>query len=290
MSGYFNQIFGKFDDALNKSRSEEYKLSILLSQNGFSFALFHPESNFFSGLASFEYKGSKKVGEYCLATEKLAESNEYLTLKYSNVSILYESSKTTLVPFPLFSEKDIEHFSAFNFKKNSEEIVMFDKLTNAEAYNVFSIPKEIKQTLINLFPGCKIHSHSSVLIETILTYCKNLPVKKREFVNVRKTSIDIIITEGNKLLYQNSFSYMNKEDFIYYILLVPEQLKINPEEIDLSLTGAIEKDSELFEIVYKYIRNVKFEKLSDAFSYSYVIKEIPEHYYLNLININRCEL
>lgn len=290
MSGHFNQIFGKFDDALNKSRSEEYKLSILLSQNGFSFTLFHPEINFFSGLASFDYKGSKKINEYCTGLRKLSENNEYLTLKYSDISILYETSKTTLIPFPVFSETDKEQFSTFNFNRNPEDVVMFDKLTNLEAYNVFLIPEEIQKILTSLFPGCKIHSHTSALIESTLLYCKNLPVKKRAFVNVRKTSIDIIITEGNKLLYQNSFSYMSKEDFIYYILLVLEQLKINPEEIDLNLSGLIEKDSKLFEIAFKYIRNVRFEKLSETFLYSYVIKEIPEHYFLNLININRCEL
>ena len=290
MSGHFNQIFGKFDDALNKSRSEEYKLSILLSQNGFSFTLFHPESNFFSGLASFDYKGSKKISEYCTGLRKLSESNEYLTLKYSEISILYETSKTTLIPFPVFSETDKEQFSTFNFNRNPEDVVMFDKLTNLEAYNVFLIPEEVQKILTSLFPGCKIHSHTSALIESTLLYCKNLPVKKRAFVNVRKTSIDIIITEGNKLLYQNSFLYMSKEDFIYYILLVLEQLKINPEEIDLNLSGLIEKDSKLFEIAFRYIRNVRFEKLSETFSYSYVIKEIPEHYFLNLININRCEL
>ena len=288
MSGHFNRIFEKIDDAFNKARSEEYKLSILLSQDGFSFAIFHPESNFYSGLASYEYKGSKSISGFCNKFRELAESNEYLTLKYSNISVLYENTKATLIPTPLFNEKEKEQFSEFNFNKKPEDVIRFDKLTNLEAYNIFVIPKEILETLNDLFPACKIHNHSSALIESTLVHCKNLPVKKRAFVNVRKNIIDIILTEGNKLLFQNSFSYLSNEDFIYYILFVLEQLKINPEEINLSLMGFIDKNSKLFEIVYKYIRNVTFEKLSDAFSYSYVIKEIPEHYFLNLININRC--
>ncbi len=290
MSGHFNRIFGKFDDALNKSRSEEYKLSILLSQNGFSFTLFHPESNFYSGLSSYDYRGSKKTGNYCDSLRELAESDEYLPLKYSGVSVLFESSKNTLIPYPLYDKNDKESFSKFNFETNKNEAILTDNLPNLEAYNIFALPKEIYQVLIDLFPDCKIHSHTSSLIESTLINYKNLPVKKRAFVNVRKDSTDIIISEGNKLLFQNSFPYHSMEDFIYYILLVLEQLKINPEEIDLSLMGAIEKDSQLFEIAYKYIRNVRFEKLNDSFSYSYVIKEVPEHYFLNLINLNRCEL
>ncbi len=290
MSGHFNQIFGKFDEAFGKVRPEEYKLSILLSQNGFSFTLFHPEQNFFAGLASFEYKGPKNISNYCNLFREFAESNEYITQKYSEVVILYESSKTSLIPSPLFDEKYIERFSEFSFKKGQGDIILFDNLANLEAFNIFSIPGELEKMLGNLFPGCKIHCNTSILIESILIHCKNLPVKKRAFVNVKKNIIDILITEGNKLLFQNSFMYLSNEDFIYYILFVLEQLKINPEEIELSFMGLIGKDSKLFEIAYKYIRNVTFEKLSDTFSYSYVIREIPEHYYLNLINLNRCEL
>ncbi len=290
MSGHFNQIFGKFDEAFRKDRSEEYKLSILLSQNGFSFTLFHSEQNFLSGLASFEYKGSRRISDYCNLFREFAESNEYLALKYYDVSILYESQKTTLIPSPLFDEKEKKQFSEFNYNKGSGDEILFDLLINLDAYNIFSIPEDIQKMLSNLFPGCKIHSHTSALIESTLIHCKNLPVKKRAFINVRKNTIDILITEGNKLLYQNSFSYLSNKDFIYYILFVLEQLRITPEEIDLSLMGLIDKDSKLFEIVYKYIRNVTFEKLSDTFLYSYVIKEIPEHSFLNLINLNRCEL
>jgi len=290
MSGHFNQIFGKYDDAFRKARSEEYKLSILLSQNGFSFVLFYIERNFFSGLASFEYKGLKKTSNYCSAFREFAESNEYLTLKYNEVTIIYESPNTTLIPTPLFIKNEKEQYLKFNSWKKTEDIVLIDNLINLEANNVFSIPIDINKMLNNLFPGSKTHCHISALIENIMIVNKNLPLKMRVFVNVRKDLFDIIITEGSSLIYHNTFPHKSNEDFIFYILYVFNQFKINPEDIDFSFSGLIDNDSKLFEIAYKYIRNISFEKLNDAFSYSYAIKEIPEHYFLNLINSNRCEL
>ncbi|MEA3399321.1 MAG: DUF3822 family protein, partial [Patescibacteria group bacterium] len=46
----------------------------------------------------------------------------------------------------------------------------------------------------------------------------------------------------------------------YFLLFVLEQLKLNPEEIELIFIGAIEKSSNLYEIIFKYIRIKPFKK------------------------------
>jgi hypothetical protein len=146
------------------------------------------------------------------------------------------------------------------------------------------------ETLKALFPRARFICHSSALIEGLMIQYKNLPEEKRAFVNTRNSFIDIVIIEGKNLLYYNSFKYASKEDFIYYIIFVLEQLNLNPEETELILSGFIEKSSSLFEMVYKYVRNIRFRELSGNFSYSYVFDEIPSHYFTNLINSGLCEL
>ena len=118
---------------------------------------------------------------------------------------------------------------------------------------------------------------------------KNLQFQKRIFVNVRNSYLDIIITEERKLLYYNSFNYRSKEDFIYYVIFVLEQLKLNPEEIDLILSGYIDKNSKIFDIIFNYVRNIRFQGLTDSFKYSYIFNDIPSHYYFNLLNVGLCE-
>jgi hypothetical protein len=165
-----------------------------------------------------------------------------------------------------------------------------DKLVNVDAYQLYVIPKKVFTLLNQIFPGHTLVHHASVLIESVLILNKNLPAHQRCYVNIRQTNMDIIITERRKLLYYNAFAYTTKEDFIYYLLFVLEQMKLNPEEVELILTGYIDKNSSMFDIVYKYVRNISFASPSNTFQYSHIFNDIPKHYYFNLLNFFLCEL
>jgi hypothetical protein len=58
-------------------------------------------------------------------------------------------------------------------------------------------------------------------------------------------------------------------------------LNLNPEEFELILMGDIEKESELYDIVYQYIRNVKFYVPNNA---NLQLNEIPSHSNFTLLN------
>jgi len=77
------------------------------------------------------------------------------------------------------------------------------------------------------------------------------------YAYVSKNEIALAVINQKKVLLYNQFQYHTKEDFLYYILFVYEQLHLNPEEHKLKLFGKIEEDSNLFEICYKYIKKVK---------------------------------
>ena len=55
--------------------------------------------------------------------------------------------------------------------------------------------------------------------------------------------------------------------FIYYILFTAEQLNLNPETLNLVFIGDITEDDEIYNIAYKYIRNISFGNRNDDFEY-----------------------
>ena len=159
-----------------------------------------------------------------------------------------------------------------------------------DAYLVYSAPELLMGKFLELQPDYKISGHTSNYIELLLTHHKNHPSQKLMFVNVRTGFFDIFITEGKRLLFQNAFHFTAREDVIYYIIFVMEQLAINPEETEIFLSGIIDRDSKLYEIMHKYVRHINFIQLSDQFNYSYHFNDIPQHYFFNLINSRLCEL
>jgi len=289
MSAQLIHVFNAYDESLNQAHSKNYKLSIQLSSDGFSFALFNTLSSKFLSLEAVEVRHPDNPKEFVRVFKNFAHKHPWLNSEFDQVNVYYETSKSTLVPSPLYNPEDQETLAKFNFEVPENMEVRNDRLTNTDAQLLYAIPKDLPELLNDLFPQHVLRCHASILIEILLILNKNQPAFKRMFVNVRNAQLDVVIVEGKQLLFYNTFPYQSKQDFIYYIIFVIEQLNLNPEEIELKLSGKIDKESTLFDMAWKYIRNIQFQELSSAYRYSYLFNDIPQHYYFTLLNSGLCE-
>jgi hypothetical protein len=94
------------------------------------------------------------------------------------------------------------------------------------------------------------------------------------YVNVSKTTLDIVVLESDQLLLCNTFSYTSKEDFVYYLLFVAEQLHLDVQEFPLYFTGKITLETALYKSSYQYIRNIYFLESTNAIFSAF---NIPSH-------------
>jgi hypothetical protein len=279
------QIIKKYDEALISAESRKYKLSIQLSLDGFYFSIYHPEQNKFLSLESISFGMGKNQDEYINWLKDLIKSHEWLKLPFDEVKLLIEINKSTLIPDPLFDKNELETYVNFNFKQQEGLQLNHDIVSTLDAHIVYAYPGKVIECVREFYPELIFKSHSSNLIESLILKYKNAIQQKRTFVHVRRNHLDIIILEGKKLLYFNTFNFRTKEDFIYYVIFVIEQLGLNPEEIDLILLGLIDQQSGLFDMIYKYVRNIRFIESDENRKYSYIFDEFPSHYYYNLLNL-----
>ena len=290
MPGRVHLSKSAFDKALDQKSSKYYRLSIQVSLDGFSFCIYDINRNKFSGIEAYDSQG---ISNYLGLTNILKEfipKTEWLSLDYESVSIVFETPVCTLVPESLFKATRAKDYLKLNFNLQLGDLVKNDHLLLLDANNIWSIPENTYQLITGFFPKAKIHHHASPLIETLLLHNKNKESGEVVFVNVRKNWFDIVVLNGNKLLFYNTFKYKAKEDFIYFLIFVLEQLNLNPEITDVILLGEVLKISSVYEVTYKYIRNISFGKRSSDYQYSYVIDDMPEHFYFNLIHLQQCEL
>ena len=135
----------------------------------------------------------------------------------------------------------------------------------------------------------KFYHQSSPFIENALIENKNQKFDYKVYIYNYVSFFDIIVITPQKLLFYNSFKYHNENDFIYFLMNVFEQLKLNPALTPVYLMGNISKLSDYYETLKKFITNIKFKKNTNNFNYSYVFNQIPEHYFFNLLNLYQCE-
>ena len=238
------------------------KLSLQVTLNGFSFCVFDTLNNKIVALKEIElnnFSSSSKVEDlYWKAFNDHPELKE----KYDEVIVLHDSNLDTFVPIALFDEEFLGSYLQYNTKVFETDFFAFDALPNYEMNHVFIPFVNINNYLLDQFSTFNYKHVNTILVSKLLELSKNID-EKQVFVHFSKNKFEIIVVQNQKLLLFNSFDFVTKEDFIYYLLFTTEQLNLNPENFKVQLLGVISEDSELFEIAFKYVRNVSLLDVSN---------------------------
>lgn len=273
------------DAAFDPARTEKFCLELQLSNEQLVLTVLDNLTNDF--LAFEQYPLKKITAELSPAAqlEKITEGHEWLNNGFKRVDACVTTERFTLVPAAFFDSTKIKEYLAFNQPLEENDVVLNDVLRNAEARNVYALPKELEKALKKISASVRIRHHFSPLIERALSVYKNKP-SRRALAHVQGQRFDLLITEGGKLLLANSFSFRSPEDFIYYLLFACEQLKMNPEELELEMLGEIETDSALTGIAKKYIRNIRFGQRSTEARFAKGFEQFPAHFYHLLFSLH----
>jgi len=239
------------------SNTEDTKLSIQFNLDGFSFCIINSatqETVYFSEYLFDETLATPE--NLVLKVEEIFKTDVHLQKEFSSVLVIHQNNLFTLVPDAYFVEDKLSEYLNYNIKTLATDYITFDEITAIQAKNIFIPYININNYLFQNFGEFEYKHHLSVLIQKFID--TNNSGEKTCFVNVSESSLDVIVLKEKTLIFANTFAFHSKEDFIYYLLFTYEQLKLDVEKIPLYFTGDIEKESEIYQITYQYIRNVSF--------------------------------
>ena len=300
MAYSFKAIHSYSDPGLDKQKFYEYELSVRINAKGLSYCILDINTNKFLHLESFDLRdpANKPLipGEYDLADlsriSQLLESElPWLSNPFSKTRVMLNEGKSTLVPDALFNQAERAEILNFNLAGGpyKEEDIHHDHLRSTNSNSIYHFPGHMQDLISKFFPDAAIYHHSAAIIQGLFLNYMNKENDRILYVNTDNSRLDIIRIKGQKLDYYNSFGYNTAEDFMYYLIFVVEQLKLNPETLELVMMGEVEKHSTLSDLLHKYIRNVSFIERNTDFRYSFVFDQLPGHYYFNLLNLSLCE-
>jgi hypothetical protein len=237
------------------------KLTLQVTLSGFSFCTIDKLSNKIIALKEIDFSNFPATSKVEDLYWKAFNDNPELKEKYDEVIVLHDSNLATFVPTALFDEDFLGSYLQYNTKVFETDFFAFDSLLNYEMNHVFIPFANINNYLLDQFSTFNYKHVNTILVSKLLELSKNND-EKQVFVHFSKNKFEIVIVQNQKLLLFNSFDFVTKEDFIYYLLFTTEQLNLNPENFKVQLLGLISEESELFEIAYKYVRNVSLLDVS----------------------------
>lgn len=260
------------------------KLILQISLTEVSFCIVNTLSDKIEIKGNFELKKNATFKEIEEEIINFIKNTPVLQAKFDEVLVFHNNNLNTFIPQVLFDENCLSSYLQYNVKVFENDFVTYDEISNYEMNNIYIPYVNLNNSLIDIYGNFNYKHSASILVKKILDLNKNND-EPIVYAHIQKENFQLIIVKNQKLLLYNSFDYKTKEDFIYHILFTAEQLQLNPETFQLKLFGTITRESDFFQIAYKYVRNVSLffdhNDLDNKFS--------QEEYLKNFIIIHGCE-
>lgn len=295
MSQLSQPYFEATDKGFDPGLANEYRLSILFGQDGFSFCVFDKARNKCIALEHHEIIKSGVASRFSLNEQAIRAftsfvlRHKYLQLDFSDIIILPETRISTLVPDSLHQTSHNRSFLRHSFSIPDAYEIREDHISSIDAWLVYGFPQQWSEQLRILYPRVKFLHPSTVYIDSLLNIRKSEETTDCIYVDIHTSWMETAFFSGRKLKHHNTFLYQTNEDFLYFLLFTMEQLGLTSDKSTVVLSGNYDKNSGLAFLLSRYIRNISYAQRPDNFGYSYVFDQLNQHQYFILLNALLCE-
>ncbi len=264
------------------TKSNIKELSIQIHLNGLSFCILNRTSNTIEFLKTIDFKQKLTPFDALNRLKTELSSNTVFSEDFDAVLVIHQNELATLVPKALYNENHKADYLKFNSKILRTDFITQDDISVNDSVNVYVPYVNINNYIFETF-GEFVYKHSSsILIDTILQLGETSDTPEL-YININNSTIELLVVDKTQLLLFNVFEYNSKEDFIYYVLFVFEQLKLDVETTLVKLSGYVDKDDEIYNILYTYVRHIDFMSIDYNFEvYNTIENKNIHHHYLIL--------
>jgi hypothetical protein len=260
------------------TENKDYRLSIQVSLNGFSFCIYNPDKHKHVVLKSFSY--SENIADLNLWAKEINRIAEGMKADIAAVKTpvkcLFTSRKNVLIPKSVFSANNIRSYISFFFHLDELDEVHYQYIPEIEGYCCFALPSPVVSKIISKFGKSDFYSQSYHVIRRAQSYGTGMSIVFCD------NFMDTSIFKDNKLILNNSFEIFDIKDIIYFISAISDKFAI--KDIPLYMSGNI-SNSEIKKLK-KFFPSIVQEQNRKILLL--LGSEVSAKYY-NLLSLQECE-
>ena len=255
------------------------------------FAVVDTQDNQCMGMEDYRLVGARTVNGRLRLIKEILDNHEYLTAGFwKEVKLCLKTHKFTLVPSEFYVPEAQTDYLVLNSELNASfEQVSSYKHGSAKVVNVYAAESKLFKWIQSIYKKKKVHiiHQGSSLIEGVLKHAEHIQ-EKGMYCFIDRGLFHVLVTEEDKILFYNQFSARKREDILKYILLVYQEMKMNPKKHQLFLWGFIKQSSEEMKMLKKYIHNISFGSRPSFLKFRYHYDELPDHLYFDVLGGYLC--
>jgi hypothetical protein len=258
--------------------NKDYRLSIQVSLNGFSFCIYDTDKHKHVALKQFSYSENiADINLWAKEINRIAESmtDDIATVK-ATIKCLFISRKNVLVPKNVFSANDIKSYISFFFQLDELDEIHYRYIPEIEGYCCFALPSPIVSKIISRFGKSDFYTQSYQVIRRARSYSTGMNIVFCD------NFMDISIFKNNSLVLNNSFEIFDIKDIIYFVSAISDKFAL--KDIPIYISGNI-SNSEIKKLkkFFPFIIQEQHRKISLLLG-----PEVSTKYY-NLLSLQECE-
>ena len=246
LSPYINYIAKDFDI----NRISRYGLTIQISLGGFSFLMHDSESR--QPVAFQAYNGVDCLDGLMPALDEFCADNDVEVGLLKSVTAIVDDAGYAIVPSAFFEREYAETYLNFCNDNGGGE-VLSEHIDKPGCEVVYGLKKNLGEQLRSVSDKVVFRHSAAILIDRLLPNNKGMS----QYVNVRQSDFDVMVVDGDKMLFYNSFKFNGIDEFVYYLVTVMRQYG-NVEDMNLYFMGMLMPDSEVVKLAGRYVRNIGF--------------------------------
>lgn len=249
----------------NLAEQKPNLISILITQNGYSFYGYHTKTKLFQNSVTKEISKSTP-DEIWLHLEQELVENQFYEYNHAKIQIIYHHSYFAVVPNELYDPKHKSDYLKFNTQLEENDIIANDVNAHWEVSIPFIPYVNIHNELLNNFEQINFTHSTNVALSVAKKLIKNKTEKEQVLVFADETTFILVIAKNNQLIYINRYEYDSAEDFVFYSLFALEQYKCNRNQIIFSIIGNTSAENEIYHYLEKYVHRVEMISTSELIS------------------------
>ena len=267
---------------------DELSDSILLmeiSENLFRYMIFNKQQNQFLGIRQYHLDNSSEQPT-AQALNEIITNDSLLQKPWKEFVAIYSFPDSTLLPEKFFDIGMNKTFTELLFGNAFKGIILSEKISAWEVYNIYRIQRDIHGLMQQKFSGGRYWHYNSILLSSIEraqevgVHFLNCIFYPEKFV--------VAFFRGPQLQLLQTYQYETPEDVSYFLLKICRQFEASQEHVRVNVGGLIEQQSALYTELLKYFQHIEFDRIPEKIETKGLLENFPEHYFSQLLKMATC--
>lgn len=197
------------------------------------------------------------------------------------IQIAYDYPQSVLVPLQAYKQDDARLLAEVMHGVNGSHTIVAEAVPGWQIQHAYAIPAGVHDWVTAHFPAAHYRHNYSLGIGQVAG-CDAGGLIVADF---HTHYFSVIAGKENKLLLAQTFSYAAAADVVYYLLQTCEAFSLSQENVQLAISGLIEKDSGLYRSLMQYFLHIRFREPGWELPAGH---DIPAHFFTSLNDLASC--